>query len=183
MTTAMLKAYSHPLRRRLLRELARLGPSRAADLAEAIGKPANQISFHLRVLADVGWVEDAPELARDRRDRVWRAVRGATNIGSPEHPMVDEAAGAMALAGFQADVLELTQRVMAWGPRFVSGEDPEVRGIAAGGGVNLTRAEFVEMWERIQGVVSEFADKHDDGGAAEGVHFFQYSFIAGDETI
>ena len=50
------------------------GPSRAADLAHDLGIPANQASFHLRQLAKYGLVEEAPELARDRRDRVWRAV-------------------------------------------------------------------------------------------------------------
>lgn len=34
--------------------------------------PANQVSFHLRTLAKYGLIEEAPEEARDRRDRVWR---------------------------------------------------------------------------------------------------------------
>jgi hypothetical protein len=39
-----------------------------------MGIPANQASFHLRQLAKYGLVEEAPELARDGRDRVWRVV-------------------------------------------------------------------------------------------------------------
>src|SRR5262245_34338328 len=45
---------------------------RAADIARELGIPANQASFHLRQLAKYGLVEEAPDLARDRRDRVWR---------------------------------------------------------------------------------------------------------------
>lgn len=32
------------------------------------------MSFHLRALARAGLIEEAPELARDKRDRVWRRV-------------------------------------------------------------------------------------------------------------
>src|SRR5215207_7054641 len=47
---------------------------RAADLARELGLPANQMSFHLRQLAKYGLVVEAPEHARDGRDRVWRAA-------------------------------------------------------------------------------------------------------------
>lgn len=48
-TTAMLKAMTHPLRRRILAVFPRLEYVRAADLATELGEPANKISFHLRV--------------------------------------------------------------------------------------------------------------------------------------
>ena len=53
---------------------------RAADIARSLEIPANQASFHLRQLAKYGLVEEAPDAARDRRDRVWRMVneRGVT---------------------------------------------------------------------------------------------------------
>jgi DNA-binding transcriptional ArsR family regulator len=70
----VLRAIAHPVRNRVLDELGATGPLRAADVAERIGIPANQASFHLRQLAKYGLVEEAPELARDGRDRVWRLV-------------------------------------------------------------------------------------------------------------
>src|SRR5690349_23368012 len=70
----VLRAIAHPVRNRILTELSAGGPMRAADLARELGLPANQMSFHLRQLAKYGLVEEAPEAARDRRDRVWRAV-------------------------------------------------------------------------------------------------------------
>ncbi|MBO1765224.1 helix-turn-helix domain-containing protein [Allobranchiibius sp. GilTou38] len=69
-----LRAIAHPVRNRILTELAATGPARAADLAQDLGIPANQTSFHLRQLAKYGLVEEAPEAARDRRDRVWKVV-------------------------------------------------------------------------------------------------------------
>ena len=68
----ILRAIAHPTRNRILDELAAAGPSRAADLARDLGIPANQASFHLRQLAKYGMVTEAPEQARDRRDRVWK---------------------------------------------------------------------------------------------------------------
>lgn len=99
-TTLMLKAYAHPLRRRLLRELERTGGGRAADLARALGVAANAVSFHLRTLAEAGLIHEDSSLARDRRDRVWvRTLGGPANIGGPEADPDDaQLANAVALA-------------------------------------------------------------------------------------
>lgn len=70
----VLRAIAHPVRVRILHELNAAGPSRAADLAADLDIPANQASFHLRQLAKYGLVVEAPEEARDRRDRVWKVV-------------------------------------------------------------------------------------------------------------
>ncbi|MFN8193068.1 MAG: helix-turn-helix domain-containing protein [Nocardioidaceae bacterium] len=72
----VLRAIAHPVRNRILLEIEAAGPMRAADIAQALGVPANQASFHLRQLAKYGVVEEAPDQARDRRDRVWRLSSG-----------------------------------------------------------------------------------------------------------
>jgi predicted ArsR family transcriptional regulator len=73
----MLRGIAHPVRNRILDEMSAGGPMRAADLADRLGIPANSASFHLRQLAKYQLVEEAPELARDGRDRVWRVVHEA----------------------------------------------------------------------------------------------------------
>ena len=70
----VLRAIAHPVRARVLAELSARDTVRAADLATAFDLPANQISFHLRQLAKYGLIEEAPEEARDKRERVWRAA-------------------------------------------------------------------------------------------------------------
>ena len=58
---------------------------RAADIARELGIPANQASFHLRQLAKYGLAVEAPELARDGRDRVWKAAHeSGLNINTSE---------------------------------------------------------------------------------------------------
>ncbi|WP_418277751.1 ArsR/SmtB family transcription factor [Isoptericola jiangsuensis] len=75
-----LRALANPVRQRILMQLAVTGHARAADLAEAIGQPANSVSFHLRVLARAGLIVEAPEHARDKRDRVWTNVAEAYSL-------------------------------------------------------------------------------------------------------
>lgn len=91
----VLRAIAHPLRNRILGELEAAGPLRAADVARSVGVPANQASFHLRQLAKYGVVEPAPELARDRRDRVWRLVDDELVVNVSE---IEKAPGGRAAA-------------------------------------------------------------------------------------
>jgi DNA-binding transcriptional ArsR family regulator len=65
------KAMSHPLRREMLRHLDEHGPATSTTLAEALGENTGTTSYHLRVLADAGVIEEVPERANGR-ERWWR---------------------------------------------------------------------------------------------------------------
>jgi DNA-binding transcriptional ArsR family regulator len=67
-----LKALGHPLRQRILRRLHRDGPATATSLATALGENTGATSYHLRRLAEHGFIEDVPERAHGR-ERWWRA--------------------------------------------------------------------------------------------------------------
>jgi DNA-binding transcriptional ArsR family regulator len=67
-----LRALAHPVRLRLLTELLARVHGTASELAAVVGLPANSVSFHLRQLAKYGFLEEAPEHARDGRDRCWQ---------------------------------------------------------------------------------------------------------------
>lgn len=86
-----LKAIAHPVRQRILMQLVVMDHARAADLARAIGEPANSVSFHLRALAKAGMVVEAPEHARDKRDRVWRNVAKSYQVDPNTPGAADEA--------------------------------------------------------------------------------------------
>ena len=68
----VLAAMSHPLRRRLLDVLKAYGPQPVGALAERTGQAPANVSHHMRVLGESGLVEEATDLARDRRERWWR---------------------------------------------------------------------------------------------------------------
>jgi DNA-binding transcriptional ArsR family regulator len=70
----VLAAMAHPVRGRLLDALRVDGPSTASTLAERTGQAVGNVSHHLHTLAACELIEEAPELARDRRERWWRLV-------------------------------------------------------------------------------------------------------------
>ncbi|WP_259614114.1 ArsR/SmtB family transcription factor [Microbacterium paraoxydans] len=181
MTSAMLKAYSHPLRRQILRLIARRGFLRAADVASDLDVPANSASFHLRTLADAGLIEEAPDQARDRRDRVWTGRKGALTVGGPENPVADEALGGAVVTALAEDHQELVRRVMAWTPEYVSGRTAEVHASFVQRTIRLTEREFEDVMRRINDVLSAADAAHDDADPA--LRYWQLDIVVADDTI
>ena len=181
MTTAMLKAYSHPLRRRILRLIARRDHLRAADIAAELGVAANSASFHLRALSEAGLIEEAPEHARDRRDRVWTSRKGALSLGGPENPVADETLGAAVVGALADDHQELIRRVIAWTPEYVSGRATDVHATFVQRSMRLTEAEFDEAMKKVAEVL-DAADKAHDHDDPAG-RFWQLDIVAADDTI
>ena len=107
----ILRAIAHPARNRILSELYASGSLRAADVARILDIPANQASFHLRQLAKYGLIEEAPEEARDKRDRVWRM--------SPEDGISFRTSDVLAQPGGEAAVAVYRHSARAWGHHLV----------------------------------------------------------------
>lgn len=80
-----MRALAHPLRLKLLGELRIAGPQSAGELCARVDAAPGSVSYHLGVLADNGFVERAPELARDARETWWRALHTWTTL-SPSGP-------------------------------------------------------------------------------------------------
>jgi len=94
-----LKALSHPLRIRMYDLLADDGPATASQLATAVGESSGTTSYHLRVLARHGLIEEDVDRG-DRRDRWWRVRRGGYNVDARRfrhdpaaEPVLDAVAG------------------------------------------------------------------------------------------
>lgn len=181
MTTAMLKAYSHPLRRKMLNLLRRQTYLRAADFAAQLDVPANSASFHLRVLADAGLIEEAPEKARDRRDRVWTGTKGAFNVGGPENPVPDEELGTVLIHSLAEDHQDVLRRIIAWSPEYVSGRAKEPHGAFTQRVLRLTVAEFEKVLEGFDRVIDEVEKDHDPNDP-DG-RYWQIDLVAADDQI
>jgi DNA-binding transcriptional ArsR family regulator len=72
-----LRALAHPLRGRLLAALRLDGPATASMLGRRYGESSGATSYHLRMLARYGFVEDDPA-PRSGRERWWRAAHEMT---------------------------------------------------------------------------------------------------------
>ena len=103
-----LRALAHPLRLRLL-EVLREGPATASQLGRALGESSGATSYHLRVLAAVGMVEEEVERG-NARERWWRrpdeivVVTGVPGTGDEEYEA--------ALAQLKAVFLERDEQAM-----------------------------------------------------------------------
>jgi DNA-binding transcriptional ArsR family regulator len=67
-----IEALAHPVRLELIDYLMAQGPATASTCARAVGDTPSNCSYHLRVLAKVGLVEEA--VSEDGRERPWRAL-------------------------------------------------------------------------------------------------------------
>ena len=76
-----LKALSHPVRLRMLGLLRLEGPATATTLATRLGLNTGATSYHLRQLAQHGFVVDDQERG-DGRDRWWKAAHRSTETAN-----------------------------------------------------------------------------------------------------
>lgn len=107
--TAALRALAHPVRLAILGALRTDGPATVGDVASAHGIAAGSASYHLRTLAQHGFVEEtgAPAGARasDRRTRWWRSVARTTDWDPSDFD--DSPAGAAAAAAFARSIVDV----------------------------------------------------------------------------
>lgn len=153
----VLRAIAHPVRNRILTELAASGPMRAADLARELDLPANQMSFHLRQLAKYGLVEEDPDAGRDKRDRVWRPVAPdgfSVNLTDLEKEPGGKAASAV-----------YRQHAAGWGHVVVDAayaddrRDPKTFRTVTEQAVRLTVEEAKELAADLDEVVTRWLDR------------------------
>jgi DNA-binding MarR family transcriptional regulator len=88
----VMRALAHPARLALIDHLTASGPATATECAGVVNLTPSATSYHLRALAKVGMVEEAPGRG-DGRERFWRStVAGYRIEGVPDaDPVVQEA--------------------------------------------------------------------------------------------
>jgi predicted ArsR family transcriptional regulator len=152
----LLRAIAHPVRNRILAELTAGGSLRAADVAHTLGIPANQASFHLRQLAKYGLVEEDPAAARDRRDRVWRAVEDS-GLEITVRDFEDQPGGKAAARVFMRSAAAWSHHVVdqAYGDSRTGG----TRRTTSEQAVRLTQAEAAELSEELTALTQRWVER------------------------
>jgi len=108
-TPQMLRALAHPTRLKMLGMLRIDGPATATSLATRLGINTGQTSYHLRQLAQHGFVVDDEERGNGR-ERWWKAAHQSTLASTtPERPEDQEAMDAY----IQAIAVIYTQQLQA----------------------------------------------------------------------
>ncbi|MFJ5139639.1 winged helix-turn-helix domain-containing protein [Streptomyces sp. NPDC088707] len=106
-----LRAYAHPLRMTLVGLLRSSGPFTATRAAELTGESVASCSYHLRILAKYGLVEEAP--GGRGREKPWQATAQYTEWPEySEDPSIAQAADALS-AAVAEQYFERVARAMA----------------------------------------------------------------------
>jgi len=87
---ATLRVLSHPVRLKILAYLQSHGSGTATACGKAVGLSSSACSYHLRLMAEHGYVEEVPERS-DHRTTMWRP-RVETLLVQPRDPAAQEAA-------------------------------------------------------------------------------------------
>lgn len=175
----VLKALAHPLRLRLYELLHAEGPATASALAEHVDEAVGLLSYHLHQLARHGYVEEAPELARDGRERWWRAVEGGIRWSTTDFQ--DDPASRRIVSAAQRhmdarrfDRLREWQTTSdAWGREWVDAAD------SSDSLLRLTPAELQEFTAELHEVLRRWTRKPastESGERREHVFHFSYTF-------
>jgi len=107
-TPHQMKALTHPVRVRMLGLLRIDGPATATTLASRLGLNTGATSYHLRQLAQAGFVAEATELG-NARDRWWKAAHQSTttDTAGPADPETRDTLDAY----LQSVVVVMTERL------------------------------------------------------------------------
>lgn len=148
---AGLRALSHPVRLRILGLLRTEGPATATTLAARLDLNTGATSYHLRQLAQHGFIEEDAERGNGR-DRWWRASHEATRTD-----VGDRAIGGEQLEAYLATVAQLYADRM----RAAVAELPflphewRTAGTLSDWEVRLTPTQADALVERLMAVIEE----------------------------
>ncbi len=174
-----LAAMANPYRSRMLDVLTVDGPSTASAIALRTGQAVGSASHHLKVLAEAGLIVEAPELARDRRERWWRLVAPATRWSRAEFAG-DAGAVTAALAAEALTLQRQFERARDWlGNSEAAGEWDDAA-FATQTWIQLTPDELRELSVELVALTRRWRhrDIPDDGAERETVFLFARGFPA-----
>jgi DNA-binding transcriptional ArsR family regulator len=159
-TPRQLRALTHPVRLRMLGILRMEGPKTATSLAQRLGLNTGATSYHLRQLADHGFIEDDAERGTGR-ERWWRARYTSTRL---EKPMPDAAEDVDAYLQAVAVVFtEQLQRAME--ERALLPEPWRRASTFSDWQVRLSPGRAREVVDTLDRLLSGIEDEDEDGAA------------------
>ncbi len=170
-----MRALAHPIRMKLLGHLRVDGPATATTLSDALDEPVPLLSYHLRQLARHGFIEEAPELARDGRERWWRSSHERTKwstadfLDSPERMAAEGALMRSVLERYVAGIQRWREEASAWDPEWV-------RAATSGDLVlRLSPAQLSALKTELWALLERWSEEEPEEGA-ERVHVILHAF-------
>ncbi|MFF5917500.1 winged helix-turn-helix domain-containing protein [Streptomyces flavochromogenes] len=153
-----LRAYAHPLRMSLVGLLRSSGPFTATRAAELTGESVASCSYHLRILAKYGLVEEAP--GGRGREKPWQATAQYTEWPEySEDASIAQAADALS-AAVAEQYFERVTRAMANRQRLPrEWQEAEQFGDSL---LHLTHEELADLGARIDALLRPYEARASD---------------------
>ncbi|MER5637303.1 winged helix-turn-helix domain-containing protein [Kitasatospora sp. NPDC002227] len=150
-----LRGLAHPLRVRILEDLT-TGPATSARLAERLGENTGTVSWHLRQLAEHGFIEE--EAGRGtKRERWWRRVRAQHVLATTDFR--DDPGTKLVADEYLREMLQVQQQRVAeslaaeW-----QGEWLGVGSISDWNNMRLTAGQLTALNEELMAVVNRYEE-------------------------
>jgi DNA-binding transcriptional ArsR family regulator len=170
---------ANPYRSRMMDALKVDGPSTASALAARTGQAVGSASHHLKVLSEAGLVTEAPELAKDRRERWWRLVDPGTRWSRAD--FADDTAAVTAAYAAEALALQRQfERTRDWNANAASMPEWDSASFATQNWMKLTPDELQQVADEMVDVLMRWSQREvpDDGAERESVFVFARGFPA-----
>jgi DNA-binding transcriptional ArsR family regulator len=175
----VLAAASHPLRRRLMDVMKVEGPATATMLAAHTEQAVANVSHHLKVLAEAGLIAEAPELARNKKERWWTLTSASLRWSSAD--FADDPVGeAVASAAAAINLDRHVHHVRAWYAQPDDRQSPWTgAAFATDRWFSMTPEELVELERDVQAVIDRWTSrKVSEDPRREPVFFFAHGVPA-----
>ena len=172
-----MRALAHPLRLRLVGELRVRGPQTVGMLCDIVDEAPGSVSYHIGKLAAFGFVEEAPELARDRRERWWQAAHERT-IWEPL-AVLDDPERHAATSTLRRAILDRYHEALGAYLAAEASMEPEwIRGMACSDSfMHLTPEELQELRSDLEAVEARWTARSDaDRADARPVTLIYHAF-------
>ncbi|MFB7436510.1 ArsR/SmtB family transcription factor [Streptomyces microflavus] len=180
-----LKAFTNPLRMQLYRLLYAAGTATASQLAEQVDQAPSLVSYHLRKLAEHGFVKEADSQGTDGRERWWQ-VSSEKGWGFRDADFTDTPEGTAAVSTLLRSILDsrsaqyrtYLDQSSAWGGEWTDAAFSSEWIVA------LTAAELAQMSDELEVVTRRWRERGKtarETGDTEGrenvsVHLYGFPF-------
>ena len=168
--SGIFRTLANPLRRRILSHLQQHREANSTSLARALGESTGTTSYHLRKLAEQGFVEEVPGKS-DGRERWWRALPFHVQAPDPAKMAAAEWSAAIEHTRARAEHdIDLYFRVLT------QYEGPQGWAQSSRGGSYMTRQELHAFFDEYLALLRKYG--HEARDAAAGARPVALRFFA-----
>jgi DNA-binding transcriptional ArsR family regulator len=143
----------------------------ATALAKRLDASIPLVSYHLRQLAEHGFIEEAAHLARDGRERWWRASHARTSwssvefLDTPERLAAESALGREIVRRYAEVMEQWLDARPAWPRKWVDASD------SSDWLLEVTPEELRRLRAEVAGVIERYVgrDPHEGSGQVQAI--------------